>query len=85
MSDSDSRIKALEKEVAELKTAITSFGNTRSRKGKRVDGTKKSPTEYNLFIQRFITEEKAKLGDKYDNKLAFGSAAKAWTAQKKTN
>tara|TARA_B100000787_G_scaffold148034_1_gene119335 strand:- start:10341 stop:10595 length:255 start_codon:yes stop_codon:yes gene_type:complete len=84
MTDSDARIKALEKEVAELKTSISSFGNTKNRKSKRADGPKK-PSDYNLFLKKFMIDEKTKLGDKYDHKVAFGSAAKAWSAQKKIN
>jgi len=84
MGDSDARIVALEKEVAELKTSISSFGNTKSAKGKKA-GAPKKPSEYNLFLRKFMIDEKAKLGDKYDNKVAFGSAAKAWSAQKKAS
>ena len=84
MGDSDARIKALEKEVAELKTSISSFGDPKKRKGKRAEGPKK-PSDYNLFLKKHIQEEKNRLGEKYDHKVAFSSAAKAWSAQKKTN
>lgn len=82
MSDNDARIKALEKEVAELKTSISSFGKKPRRKN---DDTKKTPTPYNLHLKKYMLEEKTKLGPDYDHKAAFSSAAKAWSAQKKAN
>lgn len=84
MGDSEARIQALEKEVSDLKKSVSSFGDKTSRRGKKNDGTKKTPTPYNLFVQKEIAKEKEEKGDKYDHRAAFGNAAKAWTAQKKT-
>lgn len=80
MTDNEARIKALENDVEELKNSISNFGK-KPRK-KKNDGTKKTPSPYNLFVQRFLKEQKENLGDKYDHKKAFKDAGDAWQLQK---
>jgi len=82
MSDNDARIKALEKEVAELKTSISSFGKKPRRKN---DDTKKTPSPYNLFVKKFLNDQRKELGDKYNHPDAFKQAAIEWNKKKELN
>lgn len=79
MSDGDARIKALEKEMEELKKSVLSFG----KKPRKV--TNREPSKYNLFMRKFIIDEKAELGDKYDHKVAFKQAAVEWKKKKESS
>ena len=83
MTDNEARIKTLENEVNELKSAIASFGKKPRRK--KNDDTKKTPSPYNLFVQKYLTEQKKELGDKYKHTEAFKQAAIEWKKQKESN
>tara|TARA_B100000902_G_C27105925_1_gene811139 strand:- start:101 stop:346 length:246 start_codon:yes stop_codon:yes gene_type:complete len=80
MTDNEARIKALEKDVDELKSSIASFGKKPRRK--KNDDTKKTPSPYNLFVQKYLTEQKKELGDQYKHSEAFKQAAVEWKKQK---
>lgn len=82
MTDNEVRIKALESEVEELKNALSNFNFGKKPKRKKNDSTKKTPSPYNLFVQRFLKQQKETLGDKYDHKKAFKEAGDAWQLQK---
>tara|TARA_B100000927_G_scaffold265986_1_gene239060 strand:+ start:486 stop:737 length:252 start_codon:yes stop_codon:yes gene_type:complete len=83
MTDSEARIKTLENEVSELKSALASFGKKSRRK--KNDDTKKTPSPYNLFVQRYLTQQKEELGDKYKHSEAFKQAAVEWKKKKESN
>ena len=82
MADNEARIKVLENEVEELKNSLSNFNFGKKPRKKRNDSTKKTPSPYNLFVQRFLKEQKETLGDKYDHKKAFKDAGDAWQQQK---
>lgn len=71
----DSRIDRLEKEVSELKSKL-SGDKPKKEKKPRV------PSEYNTFMKNNIAEQKTKMGDKYDHKVAFKTAAETWSKKK---
>lgn len=77
--DSD-RLDKLEKELSELKTRLCSEPKKKSSKEKK----ERKPSAYNDFMKNFITEQKAELGDKYDHKAVFKSAAEAWSKKKQS-
>lgn len=83
MTDTETRIKNLENEVSELKNSLNLFGK-KTRK-KRNDDTKKTPSPYNLFVQKYLTEQKKELGDNYKHSEAFKQAAVEWKKQKESN
>jgi len=64
----DKRIKALEDRS----------GDSKSSKEKKT----RPPSEYNIFMKKYITGEKEK-GSKKSHAEIFSAGAKAWTQQKK--
>lgn len=81
MSESDSRIEKLEKEVSELKSKLENAAvSTKKEKAPRAP---REPSKYNLFMQQHLASEKKRLGEKYDHKTAFKSAGEAWSKSKK--
>ena len=82
MTDNEARIKSLENDVEELKNSLSSFNFGKKPRRKKNDATKKTPSPYNLFVQKFLKEQKETLGDKYDHKKAFKDAGDAWQQQK---
>lgn len=81
MSESDSRIEKLEKEVSELKSKLENAAvSTKKEKAPRAP---REPSKYNLFMQQHLASEKKRLGEKYDHKAAFKSAGEAWSKSKK--
>jgi len=76
----DSRLDKLEKELAELKSRLCDEPKKKSSKEKK----DRKPSAYNDFMKKYIAEQKTELGDKYDHKAVFKSAAEAWSQQKKS-
>lgn len=72
----ESRIDRLEKELSELRAQLKSEKPKKEKKPR-------APSEYNTFMKNHISEQKAKMGEKYDHKAAFKSAADAWSKSKK--
>ena len=72
MSEPD--FKNLEKRLADLEAKMK---NTKSVKKPR----KKS--EYNIYVQDYISKEKKKKDNKLSHTELFSEAAKSWTANKK--
>ena len=67
----DKRIKALEDRSGD------------SKMGKeKVEKKTRPPSEYNIFMKKYINEEKEK-GSKKSHAEIFSAGAKAWTLQKK--
>ena len=72
MEDTESRFKKLERQISELQTGVN----------KKKEKKPRPPSKYNMFMGQFITEQKNKLGEKYDHKKVFADAAAAWTENK---
>ena len=72
--DDSSRISKLEKEIEDLKDWLCD----KPKKDKK----QKEPSPYNIFVKEYISEQKNKLGDSYNHKVAFKSAAEAWSKKK---
>lgn len=81
MSESDSRIDKLEKEVSELRNKLEN--SNVSTKKEKTPRAPRAPSEYNLFMKKHLASEKTRLGEKYDHKAAFKSAGEAWSKNKK--
>ena len=75
--EDNSRIAKLEKEVAELRTKLSSTEGKYKREKKQ-----RAPSAYNEFVSKCLAEEKSKMGDKYDHKQAFKHAAELWSKNK---
>ena len=87
--DINIRLQQLENEVKELKLKSSQKESTISDTKdppKRVKKERKprEPTEYNRFMSTYLTEQKEKLGEKFNHKECFLEAAKAWKTQKET-
>ena len=82
------RLTLLENEIRTIKNKTTNeieneFGKkSKKEKKEKKDKTPRVPTEYNKFVSSYINEQKEKLGDEFKHKVAFGEAAKLWTAKK---
>lgn len=74
------RITQLENEVKNLKDNNLEFG--KSKKKEKKEKKPRAPTEYNKFMSSYINEQKEKLGDKFQHKIAFAEAAKQWSDKK---
>jgi len=78
------RILALENEIKSLKSN-TELHNENNKKKEKKEKKPRAQTEYNKFVSEYINNEKDKLGDLFNHKVAFGEAAKKWTENKKIN
>ncbi len=74
----ESRLDKLEKELSELKIQM---------KGQKPVNEKKTrpPSEYNTFVKGFLADEKKRLGNDYNHKVAFREATVSWTKNKNKN
>ena len=68
MEDTESRFKKLERQISELQTGVN----------KKKEKKPRPPSKYNMFMGQFITEQKNKLGEKYNHKETFKLGAAAW-------
>lgn len=77
------RLQLLEDEVRSLKSKDSSKESS-SKKEKKEKKEKKprTPTEYNNFVSNYINEQKDKLGDTFNHKVAFKEAASKWNEKK---
>lgn len=77
------RVKALENEVQNLKNHSIN-DDKKSKKDGKVKKEKKprAQTEYNKFVSIYINEQKEKLGNDFNHKIAFAEAAKNWNEKK---
>jgi hypothetical protein len=76
------RLTLLENEVKNLKEKNLEFGRSKKEKKEKKDKKPRAPTEYNKFMSSFISEQKEKLGDKFQHKMAFSEAARQWSDKK---
>lgn len=65
----EKRVEELEKRLLELQTGVN-----KPKKEKKP----RPPSKYNMFMGQFITEQKNKLGEKYNHKETFKLGAAAW-------
>ena len=68
----EERLKSIEKQLLELQTCVN------KKKEKKL----RPPTEYNNFVKKYIKEQRAKLGDKYDHTKVFVAVGAAWDEYK---
>ena len=79
MSDLEERLSLVEKQLNKLnEQSVNSLSKGKKEKTK----TKREPTKYNLFIRKFIENQKETLGSEFNHKIAFGEGAKAWNLSK---
>ena len=71
----DTDLKSLEKRLATLESK---FGSKTSDKPKKI----RKKSEYNIFVQKYISGEKKK-NSSLSHKELFSAAAKEWTSLKK--
>jgi len=76
------RLLSLENEVRTLKMGVTGK-KEKKEKSEKSDKKPREPTEYNKFVSAYINEQKEKLGDTFNHKVAFSGAATKWNEQKK--
>lgn len=76
----EERIKQLEEEVRAMKLKLDNNAAVPTKKEK--PRKPRQPSDYNNFIKEHIAKERVRLGEKYDHKLAFASAAKKWSETK---
>ena len=80
------RLLSLENEMRTLKMGTgtgTGTGTGKKEKKEKSDKKPREPTEYNKFVSAYINEQKEKLGDTFNHKVAFSGAATKWNEQKK--
>lgn len=75
------RITSLENEVKSLKMGST--GDDTKVKKEKKEKKPRAQTEYNKFVSAYINEQKEKLGEEFNHKVAFKSAAEKWGELKK--
>lgn len=71
----ETRLDRLEKELSELKNKMQTDKPKKEKK-------QRGPSEYNIFLKNFISEQKNKLGTSYDHKTVFKEASNAWSKKK---
>mgnify|MGYP006216650453 CR=1 FL=1 len=71
----ESRLDKLEKELSELKIKI------QEQKPKKEKKTR-PPSDYNNFVKNFLADEKKRLGNDYNHKVAFKEAIVSWSKNK---
>lgn len=76
---SDSEYKNLRKEVDDIKKQMSELGKIKPAKDKKP----RKPSEYNLFMGKFMADDKKKNPDK-DHAVRFKDAAKAWAEKNKS-
>ena len=77
------RLIVLENEIKILKETSLNKSNTVLGKEKvKKEKKTRAQTDYNKYVSAYINEQKEKLGDTFNHKVAFGEAAKQWTAKK---
>tara|TARA_B100001175_G_scaffold132371_1_gene112512 strand:+ start:44 stop:274 length:231 start_codon:yes stop_codon:yes gene_type:complete len=69
MADTEKRLLDLERQISELQQTGVN---------KKKDKKPRPPSKYNIFMGQFITEQKNKLGEKYNHKETFKLGAAAW-------
>mgnify|MGYP003323840749 CR=1 FL=1 len=65
----EKRVEELERQLLELQSGVN-----KPKKEKKP----RPPSKYNMFMGQFITEQKNKLGEKYNHKETFKLGAAAW-------
>jgi len=78
-SNLNDRITTLENEIKLLKDQKCEMGKVKKEKKEKKP---RAQTEYNKFVSAYINEQKEKLGNEFNHKVAFGEAAKKWTDNK---
>ena len=73
------RLLSLENEVRNLK-----MGNEQKPKKEKKEKKPRAQTEYNKFVSEYINEQKEKLGNDFNHKVAFSNAAKKWNEKKES-
>tara|TARA_Y100000022_G_C13255357_1_gene379382 strand:+ start:312 stop:539 length:228 start_codon:yes stop_codon:yes gene_type:complete len=73
----DTRLDRLEKEISDLKDRLKVSDKSKKEKKPR------APSEYNSYVKKYLSDEKLKLGENYNHKIAFKNAAEAWSKNKK--
>jgi predicted solute-binding protein len=82
-ADIHQRLLSLENEVKSLKESKSEQANSNEKaKKEKKEKKPRAQTEYNKFVSAYINEQKEKLGEKFNHKVAFGEAAKRWTEKK---
>lgn len=76
MSDTD--YKKLEKKFSELEGKVNAMSKLKPAKDKKP----RKPSEYNVFMGKFMAEDKKKNPDK-DHAVRFKDAAQAWAEKNK--
>lgn len=76
------RLLSLENEVRELKAGKST--NTEKPVKEKKEKKPRAQTEYNKFVSIYINEQRDKLGEKFNHKIAFSEAAKKWTEKKES-
>lgn len=77
------RLLNLENEVRNLKMG-NSINSEKPKKEKK-EKKPRAQTEYNKFVSSYINEQKEKLGNDFNHKIAFADAAKKWNEKKQTD
>lgn len=75
------RLLSLENEVNNLKMNATDNCVKKNKKEKK-EKKPRAQTEYNKFVSNYINEQKEKLGNDFNHKVAFTDAAKKWNEHK---
>ena len=76
------RLLSLENEVRNLKMGTS--GNDQKPKKEKKEKKPRAQTEYNKFVSAYINEQKEKLGNDFNHKVAFADAAKNWNDKKES-
>jgi hypothetical protein len=76
MSDTD--YKKLEKKFTDLEERVNAMGKIKPAKDKKP----RKPSEYNIFMGKFMADDKKKNPDK-DHAVRFKDAANAWGEKNK--
>ena len=77
------RLTVLENEIKYLKSGAANKSDDKEKQKKEKKEKKpRAQTEYNKFVSSYINDEKERLGESFNHKVAFGEAAKKWTTMK---
>jgi len=75
---SDKEYKELKQKFTDLEKRVTEMGKIKPAKEKKT----RKPSEYNIFMGKFMADDKKKNPDK-DHSVRFKDAAQAWAEKNK--
>jgi len=78
-----SEIEQMKERLDILEEKLGAINNKTTEKKTKIKRDKRPPTDYNIFMGKYIEEQKTILGSDFKHKTAFSDGAKQWSLNKK--